>query len=370
MKRIKIVALFVCVVILTACNSGKNEYVVNGVVPEGFADGMPVHMSDFNDGLIIDSAKIINGEFSFKGTLDTPKAVRLSLGRLYVNFILEGGTTTVDMSQPLGTKGSPLTDQYNKYMLESENLISEAREKLMNVENVVNKDEPNYDDKVDMLRVDIVNELFAAMDELPLLYFKKNPNDILGAMIFYTWMQGQVEPLTVEKFRDYSGYVGENVLNFGPIKKMIEHYDIVGKTAVGAPFTDFTIENGNLDGSPVSFSDYIGKGKYVLVDFWASWCAPCRMEAPNLAEVYNKYKGDKFELLGVAVWDERQATIRAIEEDGYFWPQILDAQTIPTGLYGIQGIPQIMLFGPDGTIVARDLRGNNLRRKIEEVMQN
>ena len=135
------------------------------------------------------------------------------------------------------------------------------------------------------------------------------------------------------------------------------------------PFIDFTIAHGNMDGSAASLSDYVGKGKYVLVDFWASWCMPCRMEAPTIAEVYNKYKGDKFEVLGVAVWDKRDETIAAIKEDGYTWPQILDAKTIPTELYGIQGIPHIILFGPDGEIVARNLRGNRLKTKVAEVMQ-
>jgi thiol-disulfide isomerase/thioredoxin len=140
------------------------------------------------------------------------------------------------------------------------------------------------------------------------------------------------------------------------------------KTAVGRIFTDFTIENGNLDNTPAKFSDYIGKGKYILVDFWASWCGPCRKEIPNLKKVYEKYKGDKFDILGVAVWDKRDATLKAIEEEGMKWNQIIDAQTVPTEIYGIQGIPHIVLFAPDGTIVERNLRGDGIGKKIAEVL--
>jgi thiol-disulfide isomerase/thioredoxin len=140
-------------------------------------------------------------------------------------------------------------------------------------------------------------------------------------------------------------------------------------TAVGKMFTDFTIENGNLDESSASFSDYIGKGKYVLVDFWASWCGPCIAENPVIAEVYKKYKGAKFEVLGVAVWDKREDTLEGIKKHNIVWPQIIDAQTIPTNIYGIDGIPHIILFGPDGTIVARELRGEALKKKVAEVME-
>ena len=140
------------------------------------------------------------------------------------------------------------------------------------------------------------------------------------------------------------------------------------KTAEGMTFTDFTIENGNRDGSKVSLSDYVGKGRYVLVDFWASWCGPCIAEIPVLVEVYDQYKGDKFELLGVAVWDKRKDTQKSIEMHNVTWSQIFDTGEIATKLYGIDTIPHIILFGPDGTIVARGLRGDRLKAKIEEIM--
>ncbi|MFV0330169.1 MAG: TlpA family protein disulfide reductase [Dysgonomonas sp.] len=134
------------------------------------------------------------------------------------------------------------------------------------------------------------------------------------------------------------------------------------KTDVGQEFIDFTIEQP--DGTKVSLSDYVGKGKYVLVDFWASWCGPCRGEIPNLRELYKKYKGDKFEIVGVAVIDEIKDTQKAIEEDKVEWPQILDSKEVPMRIYGIRSIPHIMLIGPDGTILARNLRGEDMIARI------
>ena len=128
-------------------------------------------------------------------------------------------------------------------------------------------------------------------------------------------------------------------------------------TAEGQPFADFEVDG-------VKFSDYIGQGKYILVDFWASWCGPCRGEIPNLKAVYEEFHGPKFDLLSVAVWDDPEDTKQAAEEEAIPWNQIINAQRIPTELYGIQGIPQIILFGPDGTILKRNLRGPAIREAV------
>ena len=363
MRKIKNVVILVCLVILTACNSSKNGYVVNGVIPDGVIYGKFVHMLDFNNGIIIDSVKVINGKFSFKGDVVEPKAVRLSIDRLYANVILEKGVITVDMSDPKSAKGTPLIEKYNEFISETENLVKKAGEKLTNIDKSLTEDE------IYKLQEVIVEKLFEQIDELPVPYLKNHPNDILGAMIFYTWMQNQMEP-SVVKFNEYSKLVGEKVLNFGPVKQMAEYYNSMGNAIIGTPFIDFTIEKGNRDGSPASLSDYVGKGKYVLVAFWASWCVPCRNEATYIAQIYNKYKGDKFDAVSVAVLDKREATLQAIERNGFTWPQIIDAKTIPTELYGINSIPYILLFGPDGNVVASDLRGNNMIKKVTEVMRN
>ena len=146
-----------------------------------------------------------------------------------------------------------------------------------------------------------------------------------------------------------------------------ENYLNAAATQAGNMFVDFS--GLTVDGKPLRLSDYVGKGKYVLVDFWASWCAPCKGEIPNLIELQNKFGGEKFTVLGVNVWDEEDKFKAALTEEGITYPQIYiprDNKDNATYLYGIQGIPQIILFGPDGTIIKRDLRGQSMKDFVAE----
>lgn len=138
------------------------------------------------------------------------------------------------------------------------------------------------------------------------------------------------------------------------------------ETAEGKMFKDFEAE---YEGKVSKLSDYVGKGKYVLVDFWASWCGPCKAEIPNLIKVYNQYKGEKFEVLGVATWDKPADTKKAIEQMGIPYPQIMNAQYAGSNAYGITGIPQIILFAPDGKIVKRNLRGADIEKTVAEILK-
>ena len=132
--------------------------------------------------------------------------------------------------------------------------------------------------------------------------------------------------------------------------------------AVGARYRDF---HGRWEGKEYRLSDYVGKGKYVLVDFWASWCVPCRKEIPYILDTYRKFKGKGLEVIGVAVKDYPEDTAKAAGELGIIYPFFNETDDSASGAYGIQEIPQILLIGPDGTILANDLRGEDIENTVK-----
>ena len=165
--------------------------------------------------------------------------------------------------------------------------------------------------------------------------------------------------------------LGDSIKEDPAVKQVAGSLQAKKATKAGQPFVDFTIvqDPENPETSTVKLSDYVGKGKYVLVDFWASWCGPCKAEIPNIKAVYDKYAGEDFDVLSVAVWDKPEASVKAAAELGITWNQIINAQQVPTDLYGIDGIPHIMLVGPDGIILNRDLRGDLIEVNVSRYVK-
>ena len=139
-------------------------------------------------------------------------------------------------------------------------------------------------------------------------------------------------------------------------------------TSEGNMFVDFIVEHvygydRSMDPQPlkkeVKFSEFVGKGTYVLVDFWSPWCGPCRREVPNIKTVYEQYKDKGLEVLSLAVWERKPQshTIETAAELGMDWLHVNNCGTIPTDIYGVEGIPHLMLIGPDGTILKRGFHG-------------
>ena len=174
----------------------------------------------------------------------------------------------------------------------------------------------------------------------------------------------------------------ENVKSDKFVARTIESTTARLGTAVGKKFTDFTVDHVagvDKDGNPIyekkSLSDFVGKGKVMLVDFWSPWCPPCKAEIPNIKAVWEKYHGDDFDVLSVAVWEESRKmdwhnTIDTAAVYGMKWLQLNNGHQEPASLYGIDGIPHMILFDKDGTILKRgdDLRGAATEKAVAEVL--
>lgn len=208
--------------------------------------------------------------------------------------------------------------------------------------------------------------------DLSLSTIKKYPSDTVALVA----LQNSCYYMEPEQLMDVIGVLCDEFKENDFVKSISEGLQAKLATKEGKPFVDFTVDHvtgTDADGNPVykkvSLSDYVGKGKYMLVDFWSPWCGPCKAEIPNIKAVYEKYHGDKFDVLSVAVWEESrkmnwQNTIDTAAVYGITWNQINNGHQEPAELYGIDGIPHVILFGPDGTIVKRDLRGAALEAAV------
>ena len=214
-----------CITLSVACNRNENGYTIKGVVPAGVEDGEIVYMTDHHEGIVVNSAVVSRNQFVFKGDIDSAKAIMLSIQDLHADLILDKGTLTVDMSDPYNAKGNPLTEKMNEFYAKCEDAILRAKNRIFEM------DDSLSDEEKDQMQETIFDELLSQLDEIPAHYLREHPNDILGAMIFYIWMQNQME-LSADFFHEASRLVGENVLKFGPIKQMSSYFDIISETAI------------------------------------------------------------------------------------------------------------------------------------------
>ena len=276
--------------------------------------------------------------------------------------VLEAGEPMLDLtSKPNRQSGTPQNEALYAYSAGISDLWRAfgARQKELRADTAL----------TDMERSEAESQAFAALNRegrrLEDSLFTANRDRVVGALFMMSLVSRSYDRAEFDSLYNVAGAAVRNYRSVAAKKMRYERRDA---TSEGAKFVDFTIDTGAADGSAVSLSDYVGRGRYVLVDFWASWCGPCRGEMPNLAEVYERYGGEHFEIVGVAVWDEHEDTARALTQLPVSWPVIYDAKSVPTELYGIEGIPEIILFGPDGTIVARGLRGEAIGARLAECL--
>ncbi|MCQ2249788.1 MAG: TlpA family protein disulfide reductase [Bacteroidales bacterium] len=369
---------------LVSCGGGKsNTFKIDGTCGGGITDSAYiVHLIDPISMVANQNADTIcvkDGKFAYQNdTLKNPAIIFLqaifpggSVFQGYADILaLPGETAKMEINNGWYVlAGNGIYDQwgdFDKVLTEKEWALNDLQQKLQNCQSQEEFDAvyPEYYSKV------IESKNF------PYTYMRQNPDKAEGILAFM--LTRRRYPLT-----DSLTGVPEKVLN-GVLKPLIDNQikqeadqkkaraeaearDKAAQeaTAEGKMFVDFEAE---YDGKVQKLSDYVGKGKYVLVDFWASWCGPCRQEIPNIIDVYNKYKGDKFDVIGVAVGDDPADTKQAIAEDNIPYNQILNTGDIAATVYGIRGIPHIILFGPDGTILARDLRGGMIEDAVKKAL--
>lgn len=336
---------------LVACSSTPTGYTVQGTLPDSTMNGKSLYILDVDKGECVDSTIVNGNTYVFEGKADTAIVAGISTnGRSSLAvFALENGNVTV--AEDGNTSGTPLNDE-----------LTRVTALLDSVNNAYYKAAEAFEGSREEWAAIYENEWVPRFKEQVLAAYQNHKDDVVGYVL--------TQFMTILTPAEQLGLINE----FGPwlsatkrVSTTKTTLEAQQKTAVGQPYVD--IKGTDINGNPVALSDYVGKGNYVLVDMWASWCGPCKREIPNLANVYNLYKNKGLTVLGIYVWDELENLAPAMDKEKITWPQIVDSNETATKLYGVQGIPCIMLIGPDGTILDRtNLRGANMQPTIEKFM--
>lgn len=337
------------------------SYTLKGKLSGKAFNGEEVRIMRYDNSTSIGKVKIDGDTFEYHGTADSTMFCRIDAGIDFGNFIVEPGTVRVDMITHEFPSGTPLNDEYSELSKMSGHisfLIDSVRKSVINGD----MDRETRIKKLNELEFDMtwINNLVC---ENLKPFILKHRNDELGVAA----CQNYLNHASPEAFDEIYPSLGEWILSRNQIQKLIAVVNATRKTVPGCPFIDFSAQDP--EGNKVSLSDYVGKGKYVIVDFSASWCGPCKAEMPYLSEVYHKYKGENFDMVTVMVWDKPENSKKMLKEFEVDWTAMIGAGMKPMELYGIKGIPHIILFAPDGKIVANNLRGELIGKKVAEVVQ-
>lgn len=377
MRKLRPLFILFAGLFLFACNSNDSgeEQATDGFVISGTFEGLNsdqvfLNRIENNQLATIDTSQLTESGFEFTGKVDVPEMLFITFegrdggipvftenAKITVNFNFGGSQQFPEIT------GSASHDEYMDYMDQNQEfnqainqLYSEYQQAAM------------AEDEVRMAEIDSsFTAKMAEKQEFTINYVRGNSASAVAPYLILTELMSG-ESIEVAVLAELLENLDNSVKASPYAKQVEERVNKMQTVAIGQEAPDFT--QNNPDGEALSLSDF--RGKYVLIDFWASWCRPCREENPNVVRIYNEYKDKGFEILGVSLDDDRAAWLQAIEADQLEWPQVSDLKRWENAVaqqYAVTAIPHTVLIDKDGKIIAKNLRGPSLEEKLAELMQ-
>jgi peroxiredoxin len=372
MKKILLVP--VAFIFTLACIAQSDLYYIDVTILNGVQNGKAFLRYWGDNGPFMDSAIITNGRFTLKGSSPPQLAIAKiylqdNKGAGYKNSCeawLEPGKTYIVADKFLMNavyNGSAMQLQFSEL---SSNLIP-VKKKNAELDEAYEKAEAEKDA---VLKDRLLNEdypaLFREKQKILNSFIRKYPASLISAYKFDEFAGD--EEMDLALVVPVYELLAKEIKQHPRVIKTAQRIENNKLTAPGMEAIEFT--QGDTTGTQISLSSF--RGKYLLIDFWAGWCVPCRAENPNLKKLYQRYRTSGFEILGVSLDGERKRWTNAIVSDGLTWPQVSDLQIFDNKvakLYGIASIPQNILIDPAGKIIAKNLRGSKLENKLSEIFK-
>ncbi|HTJ11596.1 MAG TPA: TlpA disulfide reductase family protein [Dinghuibacter sp.] len=363
------------VILAAACKSSdRNAYTVTGTI-KGADTGKAFlyHPVAGSVNSKADTVNIVSGRFTFTGATTEPMFCVLVIKGAAsgpAQFFVEPGTVTVtgslDSLPQAHVAGGATEDEYLKYKAESKIFDDKMGTLDSLYEAAAQGSDTARAKKTQDSLVAEMKSLDKSESAFNKQYIKAHPASFVSAVEMKNLFSYNPD---VPAFDSAYQSLGDTIKHSLLGQQLNDMLTIAKKTDIGQVAPDFTLNDP--DGHPIKLSDY-NKGKVVLVDFWASWCGPCRGENPNVVKAFHQYGPKGFTVLGVSLDDKKEPWVKAIKDDGLAWGQVSDLkgwQSEAAAMYGIRGIPMNFLLDKDGKIIGKGLRGDDLVSKLSSVLQ-
>ena len=346
-------------------NRSGNEFIIKGNIEGKFAGNVYLQKNLDGKFQVLDTAVVENGKFKFTGKIDSPDIYYIGIDESrYVSFFNEPAeikiTFHIDSLAKPTIKGSESDKEYRKYM----QTMDEYRSAQIGIYTQYNEAHRSADSaKIKSLEAEM-EELENKHIENIKAFVSNNPGSFVSP---YVAMRHSYE-MDLAQLKEISGKLDNKVKKSSFAVMLDERIKTLESVDIGKQAPDFTMNNP--DGVPVTLSSL--RGKIVLVDFWASWCGPCRRENPNVVNAYKKYSPLGFDIIGVSLDRDMESWKKAIQDDKLTWTHVSDLQywnNAASKQYGIMSIPSNVLLDKNGVIIARNLTGEDLHKKLEELLK-